>query len=149
MLCPSAFAAAMTSTTTAEKQIPRFARNDISALDQIEQELAGARVVLLADPEHGLLAQLDVPVALRHGEQLVERRVLAPLRQREQDVLLQLLVGPHLVVQRHQLPDVPAVLPGPEDRLLATLGAPGRTARELDEPAHPLGAALLRDRHED
>src|SRR5207247_7701368 len=61
-----------------------------SLVDDLEQDLRGARVVRLAEPEDRLLAKLLVPLRLGDPDQRVERLGLVALRVHEDQLLFHL-----------------------------------------------------------
>src|SRR5687768_406746 len=86
--------------------------------DEILEELHGAWIARLAEPEDRLVAKLLVLVVLRDAHELVERLgIAAALREHEDQLLLDLGVR-HLVVQLcERFRRRATVLPGQEQRL--------------------------------
>ena len=92
-----------------------------SGCQQVAKEFRDARVLRLAEPEHGLFANLRVAVVLCDVHQLRERFVVVPLRHDEGEVLAQLSSGVSrsYSAMRSRVGDV--ALSEPEERLLARL----------------------------
>src|SRR3954468_4466401 len=82
----------------------------------VEQDLTDARVVLLAEPEDGLLAHLGILVALRDLHELVRRAGVARLGEHPDELLLHAAVG-HAIVERHELAAGDTRLAGRPERM--------------------------------
>src|SRR5688500_15536784 len=120
-----------------------------SFVDQLEEELRGARIARLREPEDRLLAQLGILVGLRDVEQLVDRRALVALRVDEDELLADLAVV-HALVERRQVRDRRVVvLAGPEERLLPQLDVLLLVERDAPDPLGVSVAVLLREGEDD
>src|SRR5829696_3300906 len=96
---------------------------DLLLRDELFEELHGARITRLPEPEHRLAPHLAILVVLRDVHELVNRlAVTTALREHEDDLLLERVLL-HAAIQPLQVVRVllRALLAQPEDRLLAQL----------------------------
>ena len=99
------------------------------------------RILRLAEPEHGLLANLGVAVVLRDVHQLVERFVVVPLRHDKREVLAQRVRRRGRSYKREQVRASRIALAEPEQRLLARLerrvliATSSRKSGEMSKPS--------------
>src|SRR5829696_61099 len=123
---------------------------DLLLRDELFEELHGARITRLPEPEHRLAPHLAILVVLRDVHELVDRlAVTTALREHEDQLLLDLRVR-HLVVQRcERLRRGAAILTRPEQRLLTHLRALLRIQRDVHDPLAVAESALLREREDD
>src|SRR5690242_3608151 len=85
-----------------------------SPIDEIEQEPLHARVATLTEPEDRLLPEVAVGIVRRDVHQLVDGFAISALRENEYELILNLGLAAHLVVQRDELAKIGTVLAGPE-----------------------------------
>src|SRR6185312_3653622 len=145
IVCARAAGGAAAASTAIAVHAARVTRSNRVIGDQVLEKFADARVVPLAQPENGLLAQLDVAVVPRDVDELVRRLSLATLRQREDHLLLERLVG-QPIVHRRQIGDRHTALTRPEQRLLADLHVLMRILGDAQQPAAVVRIVALRHR---
>src|SRR5689334_1849312 len=103
----------------------------------------------LTEPEDRLLAEIAVGIIGCDVHQLVDGVAVAPLREDEDELILNVGLALHLVVEADELPQIGAALTGPEEGVLPRFDGEGPVAGEIDEPAHRFGRMRLRHRLDD
>src|SRR5436305_12234498 len=115
-----------------------------SPVDQVEKKSLRPRIAALPEPEDGLLTEIAVRIVAGDVHQLVYRLRIASLREDEDELILNLGLSFHLVVEIHELPQVGAILPRPEERVFPGFDRELAIASEIDEPAHRIRRVCLR-----
>src|SRR5689334_2203916 len=91
------------STGAARRRARMGKPSSRSPVDEIEEELLHARVVTLTEPEDRLLAEVAVGIVGGDVHQLVDGVAVAALREHKDELILNLGLTLHLVVESNEL----------------------------------------------